>query len=310
MRASPSAVTLGTLSAVGGSLAFSLGDMSIKFLSGGYPLHEIVLIRSVIGLAILLGAVIPLAGGYGLLRTRQPGKHLLRGAFVVAANMTFFLALSAMPLANATAIFYVSPLMIALFSILFLGEHVGPRRWAAIAVGLLGAMVMVRPGSDTFSTIALLPLVSAACYAGLNTMTRKLGPGESAATMAFYIQLTFIAFSVVFGLAVGNGRFDPGGDSTLSFLLREWVWPAPADLPFFALAGFGTALGGLMISQAYRLCEAALVAPLEYAALPMAIFWGLTVFGDWPDAVSWIGIALILGAGIYMVLREARPAAR
>ncbi|MCB1361586.1 MAG: DMT family transporter, partial [Rhodobacteraceae bacterium] len=276
MRAAPSVPTLGALCAVGGSLCFSLGDMAIKFLSGAYPLHEIILIRSMIGMAILLAVIMPLAGGYARIRTRQPGKHLLRGAFVVVANMAFFLALSAMPLANATAIFYVSPLMIALFSVLFLGERVGPRRWAAIGAGLLGVVIMVRPGSDTFSAIALLPLLAAASYAGLQIMTRKLGLGESAATMAFYIQVTFISFSVVFGLAVGNGRFDPGGDGTLSFLLREWVWPAPADLPFFALAGLGTSVGGLLISQAYRLCEAALVAPLEYVAMPMAIFWGLT----------------------------------
>ncbi|MCB1410215.1 MAG: DMT family transporter [Rhodobacter sp.] len=306
MRAAPSVPTLGALCAVGGSLCFSLGDMAIKFLSGAYPLHEIILIRSMIGMAILLAVIMPLAGGYARIRTRQPGKHLLRGAFVVVANMAFFLALSAMPLANATAIFYVSPLMIALFSVLFLGERVGPRRWAAIGAGLLGVVIMVRPGSDTFSAIALLPLLAAASYAGLQIMTRKLGLGESAATMAFYIQVTFISFSVVFGLAVGNGRFDPGGDGTLSFLLREWVWPAPADLPFFALAGLGTSVGGLLISQAYRLCEAALVAPLEYVAMPMAIFWGLTVFGDWPDAVSWIGIGFILGAGLYMVWRETR----
>ena len=306
MRAAPSVPTLGALCAVGGSLCFSLGDMAIKFLSGAYPLHEIILIRSMIGMAILLAVIMPLAGGYARIRTRQPGKHLLRGAFVVVANMGFFLALSAMPLANATAIFYVSPLMIALFSVLFLGERVGPRRWAAIGAGLLGVVIMVRPGSDTFSAIALLPLLAAASYAGLQIMTRKLGLGESAATMAFYIQVTFISFSVVFGLAVGNGRFDPGGDGTLSFLLREWVWPAPADLPFFALAGLGTSVGGLLISQAYRLCEAALVAPLEYVAMPMAIFWGLTVFGDWPDAVSWIGIGFILGAGLYMVWRETR----
>jgi len=304
-----SAPLIGALCAVGASAAFTLNDMSVKFLSGDYPLHEVILIRSLVAMAILLLVIVPLSGGYGLLRTRQPGKHALRGFFVVFSNLCFFVALAAMPIADATAIFFVSPLMIGLFSVVFLGERVGPHRWAAIAAGLIGALVMIRPGSDTFSPIALMPLLAAAGYAGLHTMTRRLGMGEKAVTMAFYIQLTFLGFSTAFGLVAGGGGFAPEGDSlALNFLLRAWIWPQPGDLPFFLLAGTGTALGGLLISQAYRLCEAALVAPLEYVAMPMAILWGLMVFGEWPDAVGWSGISLILGAGIYMIWRETRNA--
>ncbi len=301
---------IGALCAFGASLAFTLNDMSVKFLSGGYPLHQVIMLRSVVALAIVLAVVVPLMGGYARLRTRQPGKHLIRGLFVVGSNMAFFMALAAMPIADATAIFFVSPLLIALFSVVFLGETVGPRRWSAIAVGLLGVIVMIRPGTDAFTPVALLPLLAATGYAGLQTMTRKMGLGESAASLAFYTQITFFLFSLVFGLSTGDGRFDPGGDSPLSFLLRAWIWPQAGDWPFFLLAGIGTALGGLMISQAYRLCEAALVAPLEYVAMPMAIFWGLVVFGEWPNPVSWIGISMILGAGIYMVFRETRAATR
>jgi drug/metabolite transporter (DMT)-like permease len=89
-------------------------------------------------------------------------------------------------------------------------------------------------------------------------------------------------------------------------LLRAWVWPSWSDWPFFLLAGLGTAIGGLLISQAYRSCEAALIAPLEYMAMPMAIFFGVVVFGEWPDPVAWIGIVLIIGAGLFMIFRETR----
>ncbi|WP_323020853.1 DMT family transporter [Pararhodobacter sp.] len=307
MRAVLSIPTQGALCAIGASVAFTLNDMSVKALSGGYPLHEVILIRSLVALAVLLAVIVPLSGGYALLRTRQPGKHLIRGAFVVFSNMCFFVALAAMPIADATAIFFVSPLVIALFSVIFLGETVGPRRWTAIAAGLLGVVVVIRPGSESFSLVALLPLLAATGYAGLQIMTRSLGIGERAPTMAFYIQITFLLFSVIFGLTFGSGRWAGEGEgAALEFLLRAWIWPRPEDLPFFLLAGLGTALGGLLISQAYRLCEAALVAPLEYAAMPMAIFWGLLVFGEWPDPVAWIGISLILGAGIYMIWRETR----
>ncbi|PWE31822.1 EamA family transporter [Pararhodobacter marinus] len=298
---------LGGLCAVGASLGFSLNDMAIKFLSGAYPLHQVVLIRSVIALAIMLAVVIPFSGGYGILRTRMPGKHVLRGCFIVMANMTYFIALAAMPIADATAIFFVSPLVIALFSIVFLGETVGPRRWTAIGLGLSGVVVMIRPGTDAFTPIALLPLLAATAYAGLHTMTRHIGLRETAATMATYSQFTFLGFSIVFGLIAGRGDFLPAdAGPSMDFLLRGWIWPQWRDVPFFCLAGIGTALGGLLIAQAYRLCEAALVAPLEYVAMPMAIVWGVAVFGEWPDLVSWIGITLILGAGIYLIWRETR----
>lgn len=298
---------LGALCAVGASAAFTLNDMSVKFLSGGYPLHQVIWIRSLVALTVVLTVILPLLGGYAQLRTRQPRKHLLRGVFIVGSNMAFFMALASMPISEATAIFFVSPLVIALFSVVFLGETVGPRRWAAIGIGMIGVIIMIRPGSAAFTPVALLPLLAATLYAGLNTMTRRMGALDSAATMSFYVQITFLAFSIVFGLVTGDGRFDPGADhASLSFLLRGWVWPNWQDAPFFLLAGLGTAFGGLLISQAYRLCEAALVAPLEYVAMPMAIFWGLMVFGEWPDPIAWSGIALILGAGIYMIWRETR----
>jgi Predicted permeases len=311
MRKPLSTPAIGALCAVGASAGFTLNDMSVKSLSGGYPLHEVILIRSVVALVVLLAVIVPLSGGYGLLRTRQPGKHLIRGAFVVFSNICFFVALAAMPIANATAIFFVSPLVIALFSVVFLGETVGPRRWTAIAAGLVGVVVMIRPGSDAFTPVALLPLLAATGYAGLQIMTRRMGLGEKAPTMAFYIQITFLLFSLLFGLFAGSGRWAGQGEgAALEFLLRAWIWPRPEDLPFFLLAGLGTALGGLLISQAYRLCEAALVAPLEYVAMPMAILWGLAVFGEWPDGIAWIGITLILGAGIYMIWRETRNSSR
>lgn len=306
-----SAPVIGALCAFGASASFTLNDMSVKSLSGGYPLHEVILIRSLVALGVLLAVIVPLSGGSAVLRTRQPIKHLIRGGFVVFSNMCFFLALAAMPIADATAIFFVSPLVIALASVVFLGERVGPRRWLAIGAGLAGVVVMIRPGTDAFTPVALLPLLAATAYAGLQIMTRSLGLGERAVSMAFYIQITFLLFSTLFGLTAGSGRWaGPGDSASLDFLLRAWIWPRPGDLPFFLFAGLGTALGGLLISQAYRLCEAALVAPLEYVAMPMAIVWGVAVFGEWPDTVAWIGIALILGAGIYMIWRETRNSTR
>jgi len=298
--------TLGALCAVGASAAFTMNDMAVKALSGDYALHQVILIRSTVGMILTLALIMPLTGGWHQIRTARPAMHLLRGAFIVIANMSFFTALATMPLADATAIFFVSPLIIALFSVIFLNEKVGPHRWGAIAAGFVGVVIMIRPGTEAFSPVALLPLLAATAYAAMQTMTRRMGVSDSALTLSFYAQAVFLTFSAAFGLTLGDGAWDPGGESTMNFLLRAWVWPHWGDLPLFALAGFGTAMGGLLIAQAYRICESALVAPLEYVAMPMAILWGALVFGQWPEGIAWVGIGLILSGGLYMIIRETR----
>jgi drug/metabolite transporter (DMT)-like permease len=296
---------VGMLCAVGASAAFSVNDTAIKFLSGDYALHQVVLIRSLVGIAFVLALVVPLHGGPAILRTRRLGRHLMRGAFVVASNLAYFLGLAALPLAETAAIFFVAPLMITALSVPLLGERVGPRRWAAVTVGLIGVIIMMRPGA-AFQWAVLLPLASAFAYALMHMMTRLMKGTENAVAMTFYVQACFIAASGAMGLAFGDGRLAAQSDPSLAFLFRAWVWPAPADWPVFLATGIGASIGGLLIAEAYRRCEAGLAAPFEYTAIPLAILWGFLVFGEWPDAAAWAGMALICGSGLYVFWRETR----
>lgn len=297
---------LGALCALGAVFCFSVNDMAIKFLSDGYALHEVVLFRSLIGMAVLLIVLLPVSGGFAALRTRRLGLHLARGACVVFANMTFFLGLASLPLADGVAIFFVSPLIITVFSVIFLGETVGPRRWAAIALGLVGVLIILRPGTSVFQPAALLPFAAAFGYATLHMLTRYIGRTENALSMSFYIQLTFIVISGLTGLAIGNGQLAGTGNASLDFLFREWVMPSGRDWWILFAVGATSAFGGFLISQAYRVAQAAVVAPFEYIAMPLAVIWGVLVFGDWPDLVAAVGIALIIGSGLFMVWRDAK----
>lgn len=285
---------------------FSINDVLIKFLSGDYALHQVVLIRSFIGLAVIMVLLMPFAGGFAAFRTKRLGMHLIRGGCVVVANMSFFLGLAAMELATAVAIFFVSPLIITVFSVLFLGETVGPRRWGAIAVGFAGVLVILRPGTDAFQLVSLLPVMAAVAYATIHMLTRKIGGTESAVTMAIYIQLTFIAVCLVIGLVVGDGRFADQSNPSLAFFFRAWVWPATSDFGLFAMLGLGVGIAGYLISQAYRVAEAAFVAPFEYLAMPLAILWGYVIFDEIPDALTFVGAAMIIGSGLFALWREAR----
>ncbi|NHQ73296.1 DMT family transporter [Roseovarius gahaiensis] len=295
---------MGALCALVAVMCFSLNDVGIKFLSDSYALHQVIFIRSTIGTLIFLGLIMPLSGGLALIRTRRLKMHLLRGVCVVFANMCLFLGLAAMPIADAVAVFFVSPLVITIFSVIFLRETVGARRWAAIAVGFIGVLVIVRPGTAAFQLASLLPVAAATLYAVIHIVARKIGGTESAATMAFYIQATFIVASLIFGTTLGHGNFAGSGHPSLEFLLRAWGPVAPGDWPLFGLLGLTGVMGGFFISQAYRLSEAAFAAPFEYVAMPMAIMWGVTVFGTWPAPTAWAGIALIIGSGLYLLWRK------
>jgi len=294
----------GILAAIGGAAVFSINDVAIKSLSGRYPLHEVILARSTISLIFLLAFMAATGNGLRQIRTGRPRAHLLRVGFVMLSNITYFLGLAALPLADAVAIGFVAPLVVTLMSVVVLGETVGPRRWAAVAVGLAGVVVMMRPGQGALQPAAVLVFISAFTYAATHMMTRRMRETESAATLNFYVQLGFIAVSTTMGLVVGDGHLAGSPDASLAFLLRGWLWPPLADVPWFLASGMAVAIGGLMISQAYRMCNAAVVAPFEYAGMPLAILWGVAFFGQWPDTMAWIGIALICGAGLYTLWRE------
>lgn len=297
--------SLGAFWAVGAMVMFSGNDVLVKFLSGGYPLYELMFVRSFVGMCFTAGLLAPMAGGRHLLRTRRLPVHILRGLCVVFANFCFFLGLASLPLADAVAIFFISPLTITVMSVIFLKETVGPRRWTAIGVGLLGVLIVIRPGTSAFQVAALLPLVAAFGYATLHILTRKIGDTENAVAMAFYIQATFFVVSCTAGLALGHGAFNVYDHPSANFLLTAWVKPDLSDLLFMAALGLTSSLGGFMISQAYRRSEAALVAPFEYIAMPLAVFWGFTIFDEWPVPIAWAGIALIMVSGLVLVWREA-----
>ncbi|WP_171175645.1 DMT family transporter [Ruegeria sp. HKCCD8929] len=300
---------------VAGMVAISVNDMLIKQLSGGYPLHQMVFIRSSIGMILSL-ALMQVEGGVSLLKTRHPLLHTVRCLLVVISNMTFFVALAAVPLADVTALFFAAPLFITVLSIPVLGEKVGPLRMGAVVVGFAGVIIMQRPweGSDSLHAdriVLILPVIAALTYALNQLMTRKLGATTKASALAVYIQAMFILVSIGFYLVAGDGRYAEGVDNpSLNFLLRAWTWPADGDWFYFIWLGLNSGIVGYCLAQAYRVADAATVAPFEYVGLPMAVFWGWLIWGELPGPVVWLGMALIMGAGLFVFLRERQKARR
>ncbi len=296
---------IGILCVVMAVLFFSASDMLIKWMSGDYPLHQIVFIRALTSLAIILGIFVPLEGGFRNLMSKRLPLHLFRGFCVVIANVAFFTGLASLPIGEATAIFFVAPLFITALSVPFLGEKVGLRRWLAVSVGLIGVIIIMRPGTEAFRYAALAPILAALAYATMQITARKLGVTEKASVMAFYIQVTFLITCASVGLLLGDGRMAEGlEDPSLLFLLRAWTMPTAGDWLILILVGGLSACGAYLISQGYRKVEATIAAPFEYVAMPMAVFWGVVMFDEWPDAIAMGGILLIIASGLYAFWRE------
>lgn len=296
---------IGILCIVIGMLAISIQDALIKGFSGSYPLHEIVLIRSLVALPFMF-VILQFEGGWRRLMSRRMPLLLVRALFIVVSNSAYFAALAGMPLAEANAIFFVAPLFITVLSIPMLGEKVGPWRWGAVFVGFAGIVVMLRPGDGIIKITALLPVLAAFTYAMMQMLTRKLGVTESASVLAISIYLTFVVVCLLMFLICGDGRFVDKVHPSLNFLFLPWKVPPLTDWP--ALGGIGLLSGmiGYMLAQAYRMGEAGLIAPFEYVAVPLAVFWGFMIFDEVPDMTTWTGILLIVGSGLFIVYREVR----
>lgn len=298
------AAFLGILCMIGGVFFGMVLDVSIKFLSSGYALHQIILIRTLVAIAVVIGVTLRQDGNFRQFRTRMIGAHLLRTLIVLVSNVAFFTGLAALPLADALAIAFVAPLFITAASALFLKERVGPHRWGAVIAGMAGVVIMLRPGSGVIQPAAILILIASLCYAASQLMSRQMRATESTVTLNIYLHLAFLITSLGMGLVAGDGHLMGDPQGVFAFLFRPWVWPPAADWPILILVGVAVAVAGLLISQAYRLAEAALVAPFEYLGMPMAILAGALIFDTWPDRTAWVGITLICGAGLYTLWRE------
>ena len=299
----PNRTGIGIFAVLAAMLAISIQDAVIKDISPDYPLHQIVLTRSVGALPFML-VLVHLERGWSRLVSDRTPLLILRGMFVVAANSLYFVALAEIPLAEANAIFFVAPMFITLLSIPMLGEKVGPYRWAAVGLGFAGVVIMLRPGSDLFRWIAIGPILGALSYAMMQMMTRRLGVSEPASVLGISIHFTFIVVCLLVFVAIGDGRYEQAVHPSLQFLFRPWVWPPQEDYPVMILIGVLSSVIAYGLAQAYRLAEAGLIAPFEYTAVLLAVIWGYLFFDEVPDAVAWTGILLIVGSGVLTLYRE------
>jgi drug/metabolite transporter (DMT)-like permease len=284
-----------------GAFVFSLQDVIIKEISHEHAVTLAIVIRSMVTFPILL-IMIHFEGGLKSIFT--PGWRLLmlRGIILLIAHTTYFMAFPALPLAEATAFFYLVPLLITFMSGPVLGEKVSLRAWFAVIIGLVGVLIILQPGSSFFDPAAFLSLVSAATYAFGMILARRYGATTPASVMAFYQNTVYMLGASIFSFIVGLLGIKPPGHPSFDFLFRNWDLPAQHDLMLMAICGVIAAFGMTLLTYAYRTGEANIVTPFEYTGMAWATIWGFTLFGEVPRSTTITGMVLIAVAGV-LVLR-------
>ena len=264
---------------------FSLMDAGLKTLSTHYPPFQVAALRGASSLPLVLVWALATVGPMPLLRVRWP-LHLLRGVLGITMMASFVYALKRLPLSTAYSIFFVAPLLITALSVPFLGERVGPRRWTAIGIGLVGVLVVLRPtGEGLLTTAGLAVLVAAFGYSVSAITVRVLARTDSTQAITFWLLAL---------MALGAG----------AVAWPQWVPLRGEDAWIIAAIGVGGALGQYTITEAFRLGEASLIAPLEYTALVWGVGLDLAIWGVLPDRVTWMGAAIIIASGLYLLRRE------
>jgi drug/metabolite transporter (DMT)-like permease len=289
-------------------LIFSLQDIAVKGMGGSYPILEIVTFRSLIALPLTL-LFFYFEGSKGLPSTKRHKLEYLRGLFYFLSYTTHFMGLAALPLAEIAAIKFSGPLMITLLSVLLLGERVGPRRWAALFVGFIGVLLIVRPGLAAFNLGSIFILISVLFYALAAMLTRKLQTTDSSATMAYYSSLVYlIASFLIAPLAAVVGEM-PDAHPSLVFLFRTWSLPTLLDWVIMSGLGLVWASGMYFVARAYSAALASVVAPFEYVTLPINVMWGFVLWREFPTLLTWVGAFLALFSGLYVLYRERQERA-
>jgi drug/metabolite transporter (DMT)-like permease len=262
---------------------FSCSDATSKYLTATLPALQVSWLRFAVFVAVMVPAVLVLEGRAGLV-ARQPGLQIVRALGILGSAVLFIVGLGRLPMAEATTMAFVSPIFVTALSIPFLGESVGVRRWAAVVVGLIGVIVVVRPGMGAFDSAAIYPILSALSWAVALVITRKTNADSPLTALTYAAVVGFIVLSVAVAF--------------------EWVGMDWRETLLGVVTGLTSTIAQWLIVLAYRQASASLLAPFFYSQLVWSAGLGFFVFGSLPDGWSFVGAAIIIASGLYTAHRE------
>jgi len=263
---------------------FSGANVAAKWVMTDFPVGETLFVRSAVTLLLL--APFLRWRDFAIMRAvGHPGLHLLRMGGSVVDSSSYYWAISALPLADVSAIYLASPIYVTGMSALFLGERVGWRRWLAVLVGFTGVVIALRPSGATLSVHALVALMGSLCFSVSVVATRRLRGVPNTLLVASQVAALLLVTAAT---------------------ALDWVWPTPLQAGLMVLAAAAAMGGFLLMNRGLQLALASVVTPFQYTSIVWAVVLGYLVFGDVPGTATLTGAAVIIGAGVFIVLRERR----
>ena len=286
-----------------GMAFFSIQDSLIKYIFEESALYELYFGRTLTAL-ILLIIFLKVTSQKLVFKTHYPLLTCCRVICFFFGFSFFYISLTYMSLAMANTLFFSSPFFISILAIIFLGEKVGIRRWLAILVGFIGVYIVLNPNFENFNYMKLAPVACALCYAISMTITKITSDKDNVYSQMFHLYIGAIGISILFYIFTGKGQFNTFSDPTFQFILREWFTNPTYAWPYIVAMGFVAAVSFYCVFSAYSVASPSVVSLFEYSLIIWAIIIGYILFNDVPTIRTFVGVALIIGAGVYIYFRE------
>ena len=286
-----------------GMAFFSIQDALIKFIYEDAALYELYFGRTFVAL-ILLVAYLKLSKQKIILKTHYPLLTIFRVICFFFGFSFFYISLTYMSLAEANALFFSSPFFVSILATIFLKEKVGIRRWSAILVGFLGVYIVLNPNFNDFDYMKLAPVACALCYSISMTITKITSEKDNVYTQMIHLYLGALLISIIFFIFTGQGQFDNFSDPAFQFIFREWFTNPSYAWPFIVVMGCIGTFAFYFVFSAYSIASPSVVSLYEYSLIIWSILTGYILFNNTPTLRTLIGVAIIIGAGLYIYLRE------
>ncbi|MDA7780710.1 DMT family transporter [Candidatus Pelagibacter sp.] len=286
-----------------GMAFFSIQDALIKFIYEDAALYELYFGRTFVALVLLVG-YLKYSNQKINLKTHYPFLTIFRVICFFFGFSFFYISLTYMSLAMANALFFSSPFFVSILATIFLKEKVGIRRWSAIFVGFIGVYIVLNPDFNDFDYMKLAPVACALCYSTSMTITKITSDKDNVYTQMIHLYVGALLISILFFIFIGKGQFNNFTDPTFQFIFREWFTNPSYAWPFIAVMGCVGAVAFYFILNAYSIASPSVVSLYEYSLIIWSILTGYFLFNNIPTLRTFIGISIIIGAGLYIYLRE------
>ena len=295
--------TKGILFIMTGMAFFSIQDSLIKFIFEDIALFELYLGRTLIQATILISFFL-ITKKKITLKTHYPFLTLVRVVCFFFGFAFFYISLTFMSLAMVSALFFSCPFFMSMFAKFFLKEKIGIRRWSAIFVGFIGVLIVLNPTLEEFNFFKLAPVACALCYATSMTITKYTSSKDSIYTQMTWLYIFAIFASIIIFLVSGDGKFNNFSDSTMQFIFREWFTNPAEAWPYVLVMGIVASISFFCVFSAYSIASPSIVSLFEYSYIVWAMLAGYILFETVPVPRTFIGAAIIIGAGFYIYYRE------